>query len=80
MPGPEYESIRLNSRSSPSQEGRLSLDASSEGGSDVSYRDNLDAEPFDEKASGDVRFRDEPTMEEGQEGFSMQPQRVCLPV
>lgn len=83
MPEQAYESIRLDSRPSPPRDRdnrRDSLDSANSGDSEVSYRDNLDVEPFDEKvgSGGDARYTDEPVMEDGEGGFSMQPRRVSL--
>lgn len=64
------EGIQMEERS-PLKSG-ISLDSNS----DVSYRDNLDDEPFNEK---DRRFVDEPNMEDGDgEGFPVEPRRVSL--
>jgi hypothetical protein len=51
-------------------ERKRSLSVSSIGsGSDISYNDPLDVEPFNEKLSGsDSRFQDEPALEDGDEG------------
>jgi hypothetical protein len=51
-------------------ERKRSLSISSIGsGSDISYNDPLDVEPFNEKRSGsDSRFQDEPALEDGDEG------------
>jgi len=65
---PDADSFQLKDRS-PRRE---SLSLSSED-SDISYRDNLDDEPFDEK---DRRFQDESAMEDG-EGYDVEPRRVC---
>ena len=43
----------------------------------VVYRDVLDVEPFDEKVKVVERFQDEPNMEDGEEGFAMEPRRVA---
>jgi hypothetical protein len=53
-----------------SPERKRSLSLSSIGsGSDISYDDPLDVEPFDEKRVGsDSRFQDEPRLEDGDEG------------
>jgi hypothetical protein len=49
-------------------ERKRSLSISSVGsGSDISYNDPLDVEPFNEKRS-DSRFQDEPALEDGDEG------------
>lgn len=65
---PGIDSFQLQDRSPR----RDSLSLSSED-SDISYRDNLDDEPFGEK---DRRFQDEGTMEDG-EGYITEPSRVC---
>ena len=64
---PDVDSFQLQDRS-PRRE---SLSLSSED-SDISYRDNLDDEPFDEK---DRRFQDESAMEDG-EGYDVELRRV----
>ena len=58
------------------QDGPDALDGPSDSESDVSFRDTLDVEPFDEKQRVDERFRDEPSMEDGEEGYTMEPRRV----
>lgn len=64
------EGIALEDRRSPLPP-RFSEDDS---GSEVSYHDNLQDEPFDEK---DRRFQDEPNMEDGDgQGFVIEPRRV----
>jgi dipeptidyl aminopeptidase len=77
MPVQAYETLGLSDQSRSAQPRRDSL--SSLADSEVSYKDNLDVEPFDEKAKhrGDVRFHDEPTMEDGEEGYAVEPRRVC---
>ena len=42
-------------------------------GSEVTYRDNLDIEPFDEKGE---RFQDDPALEDGDQGYVVEPGRV----
>jgi hypothetical protein len=54
---------------------RRSSLSESDSDSDVSYRDQLDTEPFNEK--GDSRFQDEPTLED-EIGVDGQPRRVSL--
>jgi len=60
-------------------ERKRSLSMSSVGsGSDISYNDPLDVEPFNEKRS-DSRFQDEPALEDGDEGSRfLGSRRVCL--
>jgi hypothetical protein len=60
-------------------ERKRSLSISSIGsGSDISYNDPLDVEPFNEKRS-DSRFQDEPALEDGDEGSRfLGSRRVCL--
>ena len=67
---------RSRSPGSGSNDRRRSLASGSDSDSDVSYRDVLDTEPFDEKVKVAERFQDEPNMEEGEEGYSMEPSRV----
>jgi hypothetical protein len=59
---------------SPPNDLKRSLSISS--GSDISYADPLDEEPFSEK--GDSRFQDEPRLEDGDEssGFVSGTRRV----
>lgn len=72
----EGERIRLDDR--PSEGSGFALKASSDrssissDGSDIIYRDNID-EPFSEK---DQRFTDEPAMEDGEQGYSVEPRRL----
>ena len=54
----------------PSRSDRSSL---SSDGSDLVYRDNLEDDPFNEK---DERFEETPQMEDGEEGYDVQPRRV----
>lgn len=62
------EGIRLDDVSTPSRRS-----ASISDDSEISYRDNLEDEPFqDEK---DRRFNQEGLMEDG-EGYSVEPRRV----
>lgn len=64
------DAIQLEDRS-PSRQSEESLDDTD---SDVSYRDNLEDEPFNEK---DRRFQHEPHMEDGEgEGYPVEPRRV----
>jgi hypothetical protein len=55
------EGIRLDDRSN-----RRMSTSSGSSGSDIVYRDNLDADPFEDEK--DARFQDEPTMEQGDDG------------
>jgi hypothetical protein len=58
-----------SSTETSSTERKRSLSISSIGsGSDISYNDPLDVEPFDEKRGTDSRFQDEPALEDGDEG------------
>lgn len=59
-------------------ERKRSLSMSSVGsGSDISYNDPLDVEPFSEKRL-DSRFQDEPALEDGDEGSRfLGSRRVC---
>lgn len=70
------EAIALNDTP---PERKRSLSMSSASGSDISYNDPLDVEPFDEKR-GDSRFQDEPILEEGDEsaGFVSGTRRVRI--
>jgi len=65
---PERQSFQLQDQTNRRDSISLSSDDS-----DVSYRDNLDDEPFDEK---DRRFEDERDMEDG-EGYTTESRRVC---
>lgn len=69
---PLYDSAPLPTTESP----RRTSIAESSSDSDISYRDNLDDEPFDEKRE-DSRFQDEPSME-NEVGYDAQPRRVSL--
>jgi len=61
------EAIALND-TPPERKRSLSM-SSAGSGSDISYNDPLDVEPFDEKRLGsDSRFQDEPRLEDGDEG------------
>jgi hypothetical protein len=68
------DTIRLN-KSIPMSSRRLSLSSESDE-SDIVYRDALDVEPFDEK---DRRFKDEGIMEDGADGYEVEPRRVRYP-
>lgn len=79
-PPPEGGAITLND-SPPAR--RKSLDEESDASDDiVVYRDNLEAEPFDEK---DKRFTETSRLEYGPdedeegEGYVVEPRRVCPP-
>ncbi|WWD21310.1 hypothetical protein CI109_105794 [Kwoniella shandongensis] len=71
--------VPLTHQTSPLNNTRKSLDVSSDGGSSIVYKDNLDVEPFqDEK--GD-RFRDDPRIEEDDgdgdcQGYTVEPRRL----
>jgi len=61
-------------------ERKRSLSISSVGsGSDISYNDPLDVEPFNEKRS-DSRFQDEPALEDGDEGSRFLGSRRVRPL
>lgn len=61
-------------------ERKRSLSMSSVGsGSDISYNDPLDVEPFNEKRS-DSRFQDEPALEDGDEGSRFLGSRRVSPL
>ena len=76
---PDEPSSPSPSRSPGSMGHRRSLASESDTDSDdVSYRDVLDTEPFDEKVRVAERFQDEPNMEDGEEGYAVEPSRVGL--
>lgn len=62
----DVEAIRLEDTP------RQSIDSDD---SDISYKDNLDHNPFDEK---DWVFANEGRMEDGEEGYVQQPRRVSI--
>lgn len=77
LPGGGHgETIPLND--TPPAQRKRSLSLSSGSDSDVSYRDPMDIEPFDEKQHGHGNGHGT-YMDEGEEeaGYAIEPRRVC---